>query len=548
MRRLFYLLFLISCCGTSVQAGVFEAEDLTQAYSYLNNLRARAGMSTFSSHASLETAAFNHANYLADNSLTGHGEVEGLPGFTGGAAKDRAIFAGYRSLLVAENVSAGNVDSVDSIDNLMSAIYHRFGFLDFVNNEVGIGIAKTALNDPNAHSVYVYNMGNANYNALCQGNDFSGIGGYYVGVCEPNIRLEANTFNNVEIFAMGNNPKVVAWPVDGDNTVPPAFFEESPDPLPDYSVSGYPISLQFNPLSYSNVNVVEFKLYRQADNVEIQPTRLLTKDTDPNGKFSQLEYALFPLQRLAWNTTYRVQVTYTSDAGTEQLSWQFTTRDLGMPVFTVDEGTQAVSVPVNTTSFAIYVPPTTAASKIGGINYRYASGMTVETGFIDGNTLQVNLQGQVGQEVEMTLANGQTFTIQLVAANEQTSNNEQTPTRENEQSPSFECQPMIISDNSTTIEIPTIIYTPAPEQEMVLWAKLGLKESLRYQLADFGFQEITAQALREQGCEFATLSPEIKLHLPRLENITLFGTKVNLWVDLEWTENSLFQIVDFGFK
>jgi len=547
MRYLFYLLFLISCC-TSVQAGVFEAEDLTQAYSYLNNLRARAGMSTFSSHASLETAAFNHANYLADNSLTGHGEVEGLPGFTGGAAKDRAIFAGYRSLLVAENVSAGNVDSVDSIDNLMSAIYHRFGFLDFVNNEVGIGIAKTALNDPNAHSVYVYNMGNANYNALCQGNDFSGIGGYYVGVCEPNIRLEANTFNNVEIFAMGNNPKVVAWPVDGDNTVPPAFFEESPDPLPDYSVSGYPISLQFNPLSYSNVNVVEFKLYRQADNVEIQPTRLLTKDTDPNGKFSQLEYALFPLQRLAWNTTYRVQVTYTSDAGTEQLSWQFTTRDLGMPVFTVDEGTQAVSVPVNTTSFAIYVPPTTAASKIGGINYRYASGMTVETGFIDGNTLQVNLQGQVGQEVEMTLANGQTFTIQLVAANEQTSNNEQTPTRENEQSPSFECQPMIISDNSTTIEIPTIIYTPAPEQEMVLWAKLGLKESLRYQLADFGFQEITAQALREQGCEFATLSPEIKLHLPRLENITLFGTKVNLWVDLEWTENSLFQIVDFGFK
>jgi hypothetical protein len=539
MKRLFYLLFLISYCYTTVQAGVFEAEDLAQAYSYLNTLRFRAGMKPFSTHLSLETAAFNHANYLADNSLTGHGEIEGLPGFTGSSARDRAIFASYRSLLVTENVSAGNVNSIDSIDSLMSAIYHRLGFLDFVNNEVGIGIAKTSLTNPNAHSVYVYNMGNTDYNALCQGDNFSGIGGYYVGVCEPEIRLEANAFKNVEISAMGKNPNVVVWPVDGDDDVPPAFFEETPDPLPDYSVSGYPISLQFNPLTYSNVNLIEFKLYRQADNTEIQSTRLLTHHTDPNGKLSELEYALFPLQRLAWNTAYQMQVSYTTDTGSEQLNWQFQTRDLGVPVFTLSEETKLISIPVETSSLAIYVPPTTSSPQIGGVNYRYASGMTVETAFIDGNTLQIDLQGQVGQEVQMTLANGQTFTIRLIA---------QTTNGEDEQSVSVECQPMTLSASAMTIQIPTIIFTPAPTQEMVLWARLELKANLLYQLADFGFKKVTAQAVREQGCEFATLSPEIKLHIPRLEYTTLFNIKADLWVDLELVDKSSFKVVDFGFK
>jgi len=285
-------------------AGVFEPQSLDQAYAYLNQLRASAGLTEFSQKNQLEIAAFNHANYLADNFMTGHYEAQGTIGFTGVFPKDRTINAGYRSLSVSENVSTGNTNSIDSIDRLMSAIYHRLGFLDFVHNEICIGIAKVSLEDPNSYSAYTYNMGNAEYNALCEDSAFSGSGHYYFNVCEPNININANTYQNVKVKAMGNNPNIVVWPVNGDHNVPPVFFEESPDPLPDYSISGYPISIQFNPLLFTKVNISTFKLYQEQDNSEVQPTRLLSQSTDPNGKLSTLQYALFPLKRLEWNRAY----------------------------------------------------------------------------------------------------------------------------------------------------------------------------------------------------------------------------------------------------
>jgi hypothetical protein len=41
-----------------------------------------------------------------------------------------------------------------------------------------------------------------------------------------------------------------------------------------------------------------FKLYREADNTQVQPTRLLDKNTVPNDSLSGLQYVLFPLERL----------------------------------------------------------------------------------------------------------------------------------------------------------------------------------------------------------------------------------------------------------
>ena len=105
------LLLLVFIVGIA-PAGVYEPDDLNQAYAYLNQIRVKAGMLEFLPNSQLETAAFNHANYLADNSIVGHYESEGTPGFTGVKWSDRAAFAGYRSLAVSENVSGGNANKI----------------------------------------------------------------------------------------------------------------------------------------------------------------------------------------------------------------------------------------------------------------------------------------------------------------------------------------------------------------------------------------------------------------------------------------------------
>ena len=79
-------------------AGVFDPSDLGQAYTYLNQLRARAGLTEFLHNPQLEIAALNHANYLANNIMTGHNESQGLFGFTGVSPKDRVVYSGYSYL------------------------------------------------------------------------------------------------------------------------------------------------------------------------------------------------------------------------------------------------------------------------------------------------------------------------------------------------------------------------------------------------------------------------------------------------------------------
>ncbi|MEN8219284.1 MAG: CAP domain-containing protein [Pseudomonadota bacterium] len=510
--------FLLSMCAVGIShAGVFDQEDLSQAYAYLNQIRVRAGMTEFSQNPQLETAAFNHANYLADNFLTGHYESEGSPGFTGVSPKERTIFAGYHSSLISENISYYNEEksSIVSINNLMGAIYHRLAFLDFVNNEVGIGIAHMS-----GYSVHVYNMGNSEYNALCQEPSFSGAGSFYSDVCEPNIKIEANDFENVAFTARGNNPNIVLWPADGDNEVPPAFFEENPDPLPDYSVSGYPISIQFNPLVFSEeINVSEFKLYREQDDSEIQATRLLSKSTDPNGRFSAFEYVLFPLERLEWDTAYRVEAKYSSNLGTKALKWHFKTRSLGVPLFSVQGEDEVIEISPNSSAFAVYVPPTSDFPNIG--NYSFSSDMAVDVGFEDANTLRINLSGQVGQEASFSFSGGRRFVVRIVD----------------------NCEVASLSSDFK-VHIPRLVYTLG-ETELVFEADLAfVGGNLLFKVSNYSIKN------NAEACESASLSSDLKLHIPTLVYTPSPGElPLVLWADFELFGDDLqFQVTNYGFK
>ena len=377
------------------------------AFTYVNALRMLAGMGPLGSDAQLDTAARAHASYLERNSYSGgHYQNPSDPGYTGVTAGDRAEAAGYSSTYVLENVSGGQDDAYDSVDGLMGAIYHRFGFLDFSIDQIGIGITG------GDYGRYVYNMGNAGLEAACSESGFSGSGSYYVA-CAGDGRVDASAYDGALAAVRDANPARVAWPSDGNGDIPPAFFEESPDPLPDYGVSGYPVSLSFNEAKVSSVQLLELALRRADDGARLTNVRLLDENSDPNGKFSDKDFALFPLDRLAWDTRYRADADLVVDGRRKFVRWSFQTRDLGMRVFTLNGNGDGVSVGSGS-RFALYLPPRSANDTLGSLRWSYTGGTTVDASFHDGNTLIVTASGPAGGSASFT-AGDRSFSVTLDA-------------------------------------------------------------------------------------------------------------------------------------
>jgi hypothetical protein len=135
---------------------------------YLNQLRQQAGMTALQHQAALSTAAQNHADYLANNTWlehkqtlpSAHHEEPGDVYFTGAEVGQRVMHAGYAHEAVLENISQGpaEMQPQDAVDGLMSAIYHRFTFLDLAADEVGIGTRD---------GVHVFELGRSDLRDLC---------------------------------------------------------------------------------------------------------------------------------------------------------------------------------------------------------------------------------------------------------------------------------------------------------------------------------------------------------------------------------------------
>jgi uncharacterized protein YkwD len=269
----------------------------SKALEYLNFLRQKSGMVSFIRNHTLELSAKNHADYLIKNSQIGHYQEKNRPLFTGVEPKDRMLHAGYQTPLSVENVSHNNINYKDSIEGLFSAIYHRFGFLDFKVDEIGIGVAQDSKDA--SKNAYVYNMGIYQLNDLCSGSSFQGYGKYVYKVCKNSeLKIKQSKFDEAMNACRLLNNRVVIYPYDGQEHVPPAFFDEIPDPLLEYSVSGFPVSVQFNKYYYKRVKLNSFKLF-DSDNREVDSI-LYDHISDINMLFKRGEYALFPKKRLEW--------------------------------------------------------------------------------------------------------------------------------------------------------------------------------------------------------------------------------------------------------
>jgi len=382
---------------TFKEAPILSPEQEQQnSFDYLNTLRYKAGMSKFLHNAYLEKSAQSHASYLTYHDSIGHYEEEGKRGFTGVLPKERILHAGYKTPLSMENVSSQTIGYKKSIEGLFSAIYHRFGFLDFQMDEVGVGVSQNPKDS--SKTAYVYNMGVYEINDLCAGVSYRGRGDYTYNICaDKTFRIEKKAFDRAYHACYIRNQKVVIYPYAGQEDVPPAFFDEDPDPLPEYRVSGFPISIQFNPAYFKFVRLKSFELFVAGEKVE--ETLLYDHISDINSRFKRNEFALFPLKRLDWDREYHVKVVYDVLGKTEQKEWSFTTQKLPFKPIMIDQPTSSIQISAKHPTL-LYFKPQHPDDILDDIKYD----SELDISFVDKNTIMITTNAKLGEVFQLHLS------------------------------------------------------------------------------------------------------------------------------------------------
>lgn len=357
-----------------------EKEGLT----YLNTIRVNSGLIKLKNNKYLDKAANSHAKYLIQNQRNGHYEKKGKYAYTGATPSQRVIKAGYSSTYVMENLSINTTEYTKSIDNLFSAIYHRFVFLNLDKDEIGIG-AYASNKKRKIKRAYVYDMGSSGIASLCN-RTFSMVHGVYYmkNICKQSTKMVPKSlFEEKKEVIRRKNRDIILYPYAGQKQIWPAFYNESPDPLPDYKVSGFPISVQFNPAYYKQVKLTSFRLY-DAEGKEIKQTRILQHKNDHNHLLTQLEFALMPLKRLEFDTRYTAVFEAVADGHKVKKSWSFSTVKPEEKIYRVSKNKTRLKVQAGSKALLYMVP---GSGK--DILHSYRSSGGVKASFLDQNTLKV---------------------------------------------------------------------------------------------------------------------------------------------------------------
>jgi hypothetical protein len=359
--------------------------------SIINGYRNAVGLNLLKENPSLTLAAKLHAKYMFKNNEFSHIERKYGYRFAGVTPAERAMSCGYPSRYVIENISKGEKSYKESIKDLFSAIYHRLAFLNFNINEIGC----YSLN-----GIYVYDMGNKYICEAC--NNFEKFNSGLAGLCRDKNKIIPK---EVYIANMQNNPKIVFWPYNGMKGTPPVFYEETPDPLPDYGVCGYPVSISFNPYYYKNkkIQLITFNLYK--GKTIVNNVRIITSENDVNHMLKKTDFVLFPLQRLQYGARYSVEADFVIDGKIKSYKWSFEIENKQMPVITVVSNSGKYFIKPNVT-YLIYFKPLNGNDKLSDLKYEFKRGLTInKIGYKDANTLYLNVSGANNKKLEIFAKN-----------------------------------------------------------------------------------------------------------------------------------------------
>lgn len=348
------------------------------AYQYINTIRRQASLPPFDKVTALENASQSHADYLLQNHKISHFQVPGSINYSGHTPVERAVFYGYPSAWVMENVSSGHKSVRESIDQLMGAIYHRLVFLSFQKNEIGVGFSWGA-----GGNRYVYKMGLSPIHR-CQKKD------------------KQRCYQYSQSQALKKAPLIVVWPPNNGKEIPAAFYEEVPDPVPEFPLTGYPISIQFNPFYFKTVRLKSFKLTKRGETEAIR-SKIVTKYTDVNRKIGDMQFVFFPLNRLEWGTTYEVNTVFNTDLGEKRIHTVFSTKVFDRPVKEVRLKHTKLALAKKEGQQVLYFPPEGAFWYIERLSWVVSKNLKVQLDWFDNNTLGMRVSGQCNDQIEMVL-------------------------------------------------------------------------------------------------------------------------------------------------
>jgi uncharacterized protein YkwD len=295
------------------QAPTVTGDTAVDAFNWFNYRRWQAGLPTDVSWSpNIALAAQRHADYqrlngTPSNPIT-HEEVSGKPGFSGIDVPARLNAAGYTlssgGFAFGEVISyMGDPSGFVAAEELIAAIYHRFVIFEPRFRGAGAGAAKDSI------GATILNVNFGSRNGLPAG------------------------------LGSGNH---IVYPVPGQVSVPTSFASdsESPDPVPNANIVGYPISIQAN--GTECITTTGFTVTPHAGGAAL-PTRLLSYATDA-GVASDPHptplsgAAIIPLSPLAASTTYDVtfsgNISAIANTGSSCVgngapfthSWSFTTQ------------------------------------------------------------------------------------------------------------------------------------------------------------------------------------------------------------------------------
>lgn len=342
------------------------AEEEANARAQINLRRTQIGLPTVAQNALVDTAALGHSKYLATNNLTGHFQSSSQfpSGFTGTDPGARLTAAGYPYKAYSEVIAFGPSSGVTAIENLIQAIYHRFGIFSTNVDEVGVGYS-------DAHPTYKY-------------------------VVTADFAAKSSTVAQPSSW-------VGVYPIDGQTNVPVDFFtdEESPDPVAEANRVGYAASLHID--GNRTLTTTSFTLTNAAGTV--LNTKLLSNSSDSNTPKSVA--SIIPLSVLDYGATYTAKFVGSANGTALSKTWSFTTMPLTNIAFSPASPTAGVGV-----TFVLQLS--------GGsgrfTNVGWTSSSVLSVAFLSSTSLQVTTKAAGSATITVTDTEGRqgstTVTVQ----------------------------------------------------------------------------------------------------------------------------------------
>lgn len=261
------------------------SDDAKAAFDRSACYRELLGLNLGELDARLNASAQAHADYMKSKNTLDHQESDsGNANYTGEWVWDRAEAAGYAftaGMAMAETLSYGT-EPADSVDGWMNSVYHRIPFT--MSEWTAVGYGQTGM-----------------YSAMT----------FVTPYPDP-------------------QDIAVIYPIDGQIDVPAIFNsdEEWPDPAPDTSMVGPPITVTVGSTSGTSSYTNPYDLQLDGASLEGPDGEIalieLVPDEDP---YLGYAVALVPEEPLEYGATYTAEVSVSWSGGEETLTATFTTTE-----------------------------------------------------------------------------------------------------------------------------------------------------------------------------------------------------------------------------